>query len=104
MILAQRLMSTSKRLALMVLVAGGALPSPAFAAITQALKDACHNDYLAYCDGMAVPSPMLRTCLRVHMMQLSKGCLHSLIANGEVTKADIAAYKAAIPLVATVRP
>jgi hypothetical protein len=80
----------------MVLVGGGvALPSPALAVITQALKDACHDDYLAYCDGMAVPSPMVRNCLRTHMMQLSKGCLHSLIANGEVTKADIAAYKAA---------
>jgi hypothetical protein len=94
----QRLMTSAlSMLALLAFIGGVAVafPSPAFAVITQALKDACHDDYLAYCDGMTVPSPQLRSCLRVHMMLLSKRCLHALVANGEVSKADIAAYHAA---------
>jgi hypothetical protein len=88
---------TLKVLALMTLVGSLTMvpPAPTFAVITQALKDACHDDYLAYCDGMTVPSPQLRSCLRAHMMLLSKRCLHALVNNGEVSKADIAAYHAA---------
>ena len=35
-------------------------PGPAFAVVNQAVRNACHNDYVAHCKGMRVPSDELR--------------------------------------------
>jgi hypothetical protein len=67
-------------------------PVQAFAVINQAVKDACRNEYLAYCNGMTIPSEQLRSCFRSHMMQLSTTCLKALVDNKEATKADIDRY------------
>jgi hypothetical protein len=42
-------------------------PAPAFAVINQAVKDACRNENLAFCNGMKIPSEELRGCFRAHM-------------------------------------
>lgn len=67
-------------------------PGPAFAVVNQAVRDACHNDYVAHCNGMTVPSEELRSCMRAHSLQLSRTCLQALVDNKEATKADVDKY------------
>ena len=67
----------------------------ASAVINQAVEDACQNEYVSYCMGMAIPSQELRGCFRGHTMHLSKGCLKALVDNGEATKADVDKYMVA---------
>jgi hypothetical protein len=66
--------------------------SPAFAIVNQAVRDACHNDYVAHCNGMTVPSDELRGCMRANSLKLSKPCLQALVDNKEATKADVDKY------------
>ena len=56
------------------------------------MRDACHNDYVAHCNGMTVPSDELRSCMRSHSLKLSKPCLQALVDNKEATKADVEKY------------
>jgi hypothetical protein len=64
------------------------------AVITTRVKIACRSEYYAFCSKHAVPSPGLTSCMRGVQDQLSAGCLKALVAAGEVTQADIAAYEA----------
>ena len=80
--------------------------SPALAIVNQAVRDACHNDYVAHCNGMTVPSDELRGCMRANSLKLSKPCLQAslvdnkkskpclqaLVDNKEATKADVDKY------------
>jgi len=66
--------------------------SPALAIVNQAVRDACHNDYVAHCNGMTVPSDALRGCMRANSLKLSKPCLQALVDNKEATKADVDKY------------
>jgi hypothetical protein len=43
----------------LIICLGLLAPVPAFAVVNQAV-DACHNDYVAHCNGMTVPSDELR--------------------------------------------
>jgi hypothetical protein len=70
-----------------------ALPGHAFA-VSQAVKDACRADYIAYCNNMVVGGPELRACMRGNALKLSKPCLQALVDNKEVTKADVDDYLA----------
>lgn len=65
----------------------------AHALVTQRVKNACKNDYLAYCSQHAVGSSALRTCMRGAQNSLSKTCLEALVDDGEVSKEDINRYK-----------
>jgi hypothetical protein len=80
-----------KRTAVVCLVL--ALPGHAFA-VSQAVKDACRADYVAYCNNMVVESQELRACMRQNALKLSKPCLQALVDNKEVTKADVDDYLA----------
>ena len=53
--------------------------SPALAIVNQAVRVACHNDYVAHCNGMTVPSDELRGCMRANSLKLSKPCLQALV-------------------------
>jgi hypothetical protein len=44
----------------LIICLGLLAPVPAFAVVNQAVRDACHNDYVAHCNGMTVPSDELR--------------------------------------------
>jgi hypothetical protein len=61
-------------------------------AVSQAVKDACRDDYKKYCDKLEVGSEALRVCMRGVALKLSKPCLQALADSGEVTKADIDWY------------
>jgi hypothetical protein len=65
---------------------------PALAIVNQAVRVACHNDYVAHCNGMTVPSDELRGCMRANSLKLSKPCLQALVDNKEATKADVDKY------------
>jgi hypothetical protein len=69
-----------------------AVPAQAFAVINQAVRDACHKDYVTHCNGMTVPSDEVRSCMRAHSLQLSNPCLQALVDNKEATKADVDKY------------
>ena len=74
-----------------VLIVGlGLLASgPAFAVVNQAVRDACHSDDVAHCNGMTVPSDELRGCMRAHSLKLSKPCLQALVDNKEAIKTGV---------------
>jgi hypothetical protein len=57
----------------------------AHAAITQRLKDACRDEYFAFCSAYAVGSEELRQCMNKVQDQLSPRCLQELVAAGEVS-------------------
>ena len=49
----------------------------------------CASDYYAYCSQFQVGSQELRVCMRRVGPKLSKSCLNALIADGEVSKAEV---------------
>lgn len=49
----------------------------------------CASDYYAYCSQFKVGSKELRVCMRRAGPKLSKSCLNALIADGEVSKAEV---------------
>jgi adenylate kinase len=49
----------------------------------------CASDYYAYCSQFQVGSKELRVCMRRVGPKLSKSCLNALIADGEVSKAEV---------------
>lgn len=49
----------------------------------------CASDYYAYCGQFEVGSKDLRVCMRRAGPKLSKPCLNALIADGEVSKAEV---------------
>jgi hypothetical protein len=53
----------------------------------------CANDYYAYCSEFTVGSKELRVCMRRAGPKLSKACLDALIADGEVSKDEVAKRK-----------
>lgn len=69
------------------------LGADAHAVVSQKVKRACKNDYLAYCSQHAVGSPALRTCMRSAHNSLSKTCLEALVDDGEVSEEDISRHK-----------
>ena len=62
-------------------------------ALSRVVKDACMSDYAAYCDGLKVGTPALRSCMKSHSHMLSQPCVHALGHSDEVTKEDIQQYK-----------
>lgn len=63
-------------------------------AISANVKSACESDYFKHCSAHAVGSEGLRVCMRKVGEDLSTPCLVALVKAGEVTKEDIAKYKA----------
>ena len=53
----------------------------------------CASDYYAYCSQHAPGSPGVRKCMRAVGPKLSKACINALIADGEVSKAEVEAQK-----------
>ena len=65
----------------------------AHAAVTQRVKDACRDEYFAYCSAYEVGTNELRSCMDKAQDRLSPGCLNELVAAGEVSKSQIRDYK-----------
>lgn len=49
----------------------------------------CAGDYYAYCSQHPIGSPGVRKCMRAAGPKLSKGCIDALIADGEVSRAQV---------------
>lgn len=68
--------------------------APPVLAVSERVKRACQSDYYAFCSEHAVDSPSLRFCMRRAQARLSQACVKELARSKEVSKADIARYKA----------
>jgi hypothetical protein len=53
-------------------------------------KIACLSDYRAYCSAYGVGSPELRKCMRANGAKLSNQCIRALVADGEISEAEVA--------------
>ena len=85
-----------------VLAARGAFALAALAltsfdanAIGLRTKMACAGDYFAHCSSHGPDSPETRSCMRAVGAGLSHSCVTALIADGEVSAAEVAKRRAA---------
>jgi hypothetical protein len=62
-------------------------------AVSQAVRDACSADYVAYCSKFKLNTPALKSCMREHRHKLTNDCIQALGHSREVTAEDIAQYK-----------
>ena len=53
-------------------------------------KLACLSDYRAYCSAHRVGSAELRQCMRANGRKLSGQCIRALVADGEISEAEVA--------------
>lgn len=60
------------------------------AAVSARVRVACASDYFSYCREHAVGSAALRQCMRDVGPRLSKRCVNALVAEGEVSEAEVA--------------
>lgn len=73
---------------------GGAAVGPADAASLR-VKLACSRDYYAFCSQYPSGGPEVRQCMRRVGEKLSPRCVQALIADGEVTQAEVSQRAAA---------
>lgn len=57
-------------------------------AVSDNVRNACMNDYFAYCSKHDVDTPGLRRCMQSVASKLSKPCVNALVASGEVKVAS----------------
>lgn len=62
-------------------------------AVSEAVKQACRDDYMSLCGQHEVGSQGLRSCMRSNKKQLSKHCATTLAKSGQASKSDIEQYK-----------
>lgn len=58
-------------------------------AASERVRNACANDYLAHCSQHPEEGAAVRRCMNSNGHKLSKGCVDALIADGEVSKAEV---------------
>jgi hypothetical protein len=78
---------------------GAWLASPAEAAKTyrysEGVQRACANDYRAHCGDYGIETQALRICMNKAGQQLSHGCVNALVADGQVSRAEVERRKRA---------
>lgn len=69
----------------------GALTVASFQANAIGLRTklACAGDYYKHCSQFSPSSPQTRQCMRRIGAGLSKGCVDALVADGEVSQAEV---------------
>lgn len=72
-----------------VLIASLALVGTAARAASERVRNACADDYLAYCSKHPEEGPAVRACMNANGHKLSKHCVDALVADGEVSKAEV---------------
>ena len=90
-----RAMGLSGILAVAAVVAGFSALSTGALAASARVKVACANDYFAHCSSHGPDSPETRSCMRAVGAGLSHSCVTALIADGEVSAAEVAKRRAA---------
>lgn len=58
-------------------------------AVSARVKFACATDYLANCRAFRPDTPEVRVCMRKVGSRLSTRCVNALVADGEVSKAEV---------------
>jgi hypothetical protein len=53
---------------------------------SQAVQNACASDYKQHCAEYGIETDALRVCMKRAGPQLTKGCIDSLVAAGEITR------------------
>jgi len=74
-------------------LAVSALSASQATAVSEAVTNACINDYFAYCSAHAVGSEGLRQCMRANGPALSLRCVYALIKAGDVSFAEVKAIE-----------
>ena len=59
------------------------------------LQRACANDYKAHCGEYGIETEALRLCMDRVGQRLSKTCVNALVAEGEVSRAEVNRRKSA---------
>jgi hypothetical protein len=59
-------------------------------AVSVRTKFACLGDFRTYCGEFKVGSSQLRSCMNANGPKLSKKCVNALIADGEISEAEVA--------------
>lgn len=59
-------------------------------AVSLRVKLACSTDYYAHCSNFPSESPETRACMRALGERLSPRCVNALVAEGEVSPAEVA--------------
>jgi hypothetical protein len=72
------------------------VPGRDAAAASIAVQVACADDYYAYCSKIdpIADAKGVNACMKTNGAKLSQRCIDALLAEGEVTRADIAARPA----------
>lgn len=63
-------------------------------AVGMRTRMACASDYFKHCSQFSPASQEVRQCMRAVGPGLSKGCVAALLADGEVSQAEVARRKA----------
>lgn len=69
-----------------------AISSAPALAVSEAVKQACRDDYMSLCSQHEIGSQALRSCMRSNKKQLSRHCATTLAKSGEASKSDIDSY------------
>lgn len=64
--------------------------------ITPGVQRYCQWDYHNFCSEYGIGSSLLRLCFQKHAKSLSKSCVKSLIAAGDVSKSYVMREKKAL--------
>lgn len=83
-------------LAVTVLVSASTIAAPEASAISSRTKLACLSDYRSYCSAHRVGTHELRQCMSANGPQLSKKCISALVAEGEISEAEVARRAASL--------
>lgn len=77
------------RLAGPAAVAFAMVPMAGASAVSLRVKLACSNDYYAHCSQFPSGSAETRACMRANGERLSPRCVNALVAEGEVSQAEV---------------
>lgn len=88
--------ATSGRAVVAVALAVSSMLVAASSAIgaSAAVEAACMSDYFTFCSKHEPGSSGVRSCMKANGSKLSDQCVKALVADGEVSKADVAKRQA----------
>ena len=72
------------------------LPLSSASAYSLGVKTACAGDYYAHCSAYSLESQEVRRCMRAVGRGLSPRCINALVADGEVSKEEVARRSASL--------
>jgi hypothetical protein len=81
---------TGSLLAAVVLIGALAVSVLEAGAVSIRTKLACRTDYRSYCSSFKMGSNELRQCMSANGPKLSKKCINALVADGEISEAEVA--------------